>query len=101
MPYCWRCKAPFAEFRKTPDFHETCGKCQSYWHSCCNCANFTGYPSARCRLPNIEAVHDVGGANFCDEFRFNEPKPQGNGRGGKVDPAVDARRKWDELFKDR
>jgi len=94
MPYCWKCKAPYAELAKAPEFHTTCDQCNSYWHSCCNCRHFTGYPLARCRLPNVEAVHDVEGANFCDEFRLAD-QPPGSGHDDK---SADARRKWDDLF---
>jgi len=95
MPYCWRCKTPYAELTKVPTFHATCDRCKSYWHSCCNCRHFSGYPLARCRLPNIEAVHDVEGANFCDEFQLAD-QPPGS---GQEDKGTDARRKWDDLFK--
>ena len=95
MPYCWKCKAPYAELAKAPEFHATCDQCNSYWHSCCNCRHFSGYPLARCRLPNVEAVHDVEGANFCDEFRLAD-QPPGS---GQQDKGADARRKWDDLFK--
>ncbi len=73
-----------------------CDSCNHYWHSCCNCARFTGYPTARCTIPNISEVHDREGANFCDEFRLAvEPPGQ-----SKEQRAEDARQKWNDLFGD-
>ena len=95
MPYCWRCKAPYTEFKKKPAFHAACDQCKSYWHSCCNCKFFTGYPTARCTVPNTDVVHDFEGANFCDEFQIADAPP---GKDRDKDPH-DLRRKWDELFK--
>lgn len=96
MPYCWKCSAPYVEFKKTPDFHATCDKCNSYWHSCCNCRHFTGYPTALCRVPNVNPVHDREGANFCDEFCLAEKLRENS----KEQRADDARQKWNDLFGD-
>ena len=96
MAQCWKCKAPYIEMKKAPDFHATCDTCQSYWHSCCNCRFFTGYPTARCTVPNVGEVHDREGANFCDEFRLAD----GPRTPDKVEKSEEARRKWDELFRD-
>lgn len=96
MPNCWKCEAPYTELKKTPDFHATCDRCHSYWHSCCNCRFFTGYPTARCKLPNVEEVHDREGANFCDSFELansavaEDPQRRND----------EARKKWDSLFRD-
>ena len=96
MPYCWKCKAPYAQFKKLPGFHDVCDKCHSYWHSCCNCKFFTGYPSARCTVENIDPVNDVEGANFCEEFQLADVPP-----GNKADDKADeARRRWKELLRD-
>jgi len=96
MPYCWKCKTAYAQFKKTPDIHARCDKCQSYWHSCCNCRFFTGYPSARCTVANIEPANDVEGANFCDEFQL-AGEPPGSKQANKAD---EARQKWNDLFRD-
>ncbi len=96
MPYCWKCKAPYTAMKKMPGFHDTCDTCHNYWHSCCNCQHFTGYPTARCLLPDTDAVHDFEGANFCDEFKLAETPPgQRNAPGPD-----DARKRWNDLFKD-
>ena len=96
MPYCWKCKTVFAQFNRRPDFKTVCDKCQSYWHSCCNCKSFTGYPSARCTVPNIDAVNDVEGGNFCEEFQLADAPP-----GTKPESKADeARQKWKNLFRD-
>lgn len=97
MPYCWSCNTAYTSMKRTPGFHDTCDKCQSYWHSCCNCRHFTGYPIGRCRVPNIEPVQDVEGANFCDEFAL-AAEPPGSAQADA--DRSDARRKWDQLFKD-
>jgi len=96
MPYCWKCQAPYAKLTKKPDFHDLCDECKNYWHSCSNCRFFTGYPSARCTLPNTDAVHDLVGANFCDEFVLNEGERKK--AADKKDPHA-ARKRWDELFR--
>jgi hypothetical protein len=97
MPRCWKCNTPYNAFKPMPNFHDTCDVCHNYWHSCCNCRHFTGYPTAICKVPNIEPVHDREGANFCDQFSMGETPP------GKQQPpkgSDDARQKWNSLFKD-
>ena len=96
MPYCWKCKSPYTEMKRMPDFHDTCDSCSFYWHSCCNCTHFTGYPTARCIIPNIEEVHDREGANFCDQFSLSE-KPSDK---DEKPASGEARKKWDSLFND-
>ena len=95
MPYCWKCRSPYTLMKKPPGFHDMCDSCKNYWHSCCNCARFTGYPTARCTIPNVGEVHDREGANFCDEFALSGKSPDSD---AKPD-GTEVRRKWDDLFK--
>jgi hypothetical protein len=78
-----------------PGVHDACDSCKSYWHSCCNCKSFTGYPTARCTIPDIEPVHDVEGSNFCEQFILGEKTQNG---ADKKDPDA-ARKKWNDLFR--
>ncbi len=96
MPYCWKCEAPYTGLKRTPDFGDVCENCQSYWHACCNCRFYTGYPTGRCTLPNVEPVRDPEGMNYCGEFRLADQPP--GKRAGEA--PEQARRKWDELFSD-
>jgi hypothetical protein len=47
-------------------------------------------------VPNTDAVQDFEGANFCDEFALAENRPEQQ----KTPGPDDARRRWNNLFKD-
>ncbi|MBI2431860.1 MAG: hypothetical protein HYV26_03205 [Candidatus Hydrogenedentes bacterium] len=72
MKYCHRCGAPWETGKKIPAVKEFCGKCSAYLHCCLNCRFHDTSRPNQCRIPNTDQVADRAGANFCDEFEFED-----------------------------
>jgi hypothetical protein len=72
---------------------DECPKCGGDVHCCLNCRFHDPHAHNQCREPQAEPVTDRDRANFCDFFSA--------GAGGRPaeDPAAEARRRLDALFK--
>jgi hypothetical protein len=112
---CSKCSAEW-EIKGPIGFREECPECAAYLHTCSNCRIFDAR-SAACRSPTTEPVADIQSINFCEEFEYG-PGGDPNGvtptvrpaarpatGGGKAPPAKtssadDARKRFENLFKD-
>ncbi len=70
-------------------FKTTCEKCSEYLHSCYQC-NLYNSRSERCRSMTTEAVSDLTGNNYCEEFAVNTDPPRskdysGGGKATRTD----------------
>jgi len=72
---------------------DTCPKCGKNLHCCKQCKFYDPHAYNECREVSAERVVDKERANFCDYFL-----PRGSTR-ESVNPAMDARRALDALFK--
>jgi len=106
---CPKCGAEW-EIKGPIGFREECPECAVFMHACANCVQYE--PQTRgCRLPTTDAVHDRQSVNFCEEFEFNTGEPPVGGKGAPPKtapsrsaepkpPAEEARRRFENLFRD-
>jgi hypothetical protein len=73
---------------------EECPRCGRDVHCCLNCRFHDPHAPNECREPQAELVLERDRANFCDFF-----SPKEGASGPTPDPAAEARRKLDALFK--
>lgn len=74
---------------------DECPRCGRDVHCCLNCRFHDQSAHNECREPQAEQVAERDRANFCDYFAPGEGGP-----GAKAaDPAAEARRKLEALFK--
>jgi len=110
---CPKCGAEL-EIKGPIGFREECPECAAFMHTCVNCRLFDA-PAGVCRSPTTEAVRDRTEINFCEEFEFGPgeaasasgtgaPPRQGTPAprptGFKPLSGDDARRRFDDLFRD-
>jgi hypothetical protein len=75
---------------------DTCEECGADLHACRQCEFYDVYAADQCREPSADKVADKEAGNFCDFFRLSRGTPTGR---PAEDPAAEARRKLEELFK--
>ena len=97
MRTCHRCGKAWDSEKKTPGVKEYCGHCSAYLHSCLNCRFYEPKLHNQCAIPTTDWVGDKAGANFCDEFVFQDTETKTPDR----DAAGAARGKLDSLFGDK
>jgi len=121
---CPKCSAEW-DIKGPISFREECPECAAYLHTCGNCRLFDAKAN-QCRSPTTEPVGDRYENNFCEEYEFlhgeaglSAAKPPARGpsakgaangstangivsRGsnGKTISADEARRRFENLFKD-
>ncbi len=61
---------------ETVGFKTTCDDCNEFLHSCFQC-NLFDSNTDRCRSLTTEAVSDLTGNNYCEEFVQNTDPPPG------------------------
>ncbi|OGQ23029.1 MAG: hypothetical protein A3I05_07360 [Deltaproteobacteria bacterium RIFCSPLOWO2_02_FULL_44_10] len=71
---------------------DECPHCHADLHACRQCRFFDLTVSQQCREPQAEFVSNKEKANFCGYFEFC-------GKSLNVNPATDAKRKLDDLFR--
>ncbi len=75
---------------------DVCGECDSDLHACRQCAFYDPHVADQCREPGADKVKDKEAGNFCDFFRLSHAIPP---QRDTADPAAEARRRLDALFK--
>ena len=118
---CPKCGAEW-EIKGPISFREECPECAAFMHTCLHCRHWHG-PSRRCRIPTTEPVRDPAENNFCEDFEFGpggagaaDEAPRGGttsgpgkapgagapgaGPGNKPVSGDEARRRFDDLFRD-
>jgi ribosome-binding protein aMBF1 (putative translation factor) len=75
---------------------DVCGVCGAELHACRQCAFYDLHVADQCREPEADKVQDKEAGNFCDFFRFSHEIPPPR---AAVDPAAEARKRLDDLFK--
>jgi len=90
-----RCAFCSAELGKGPfGRRDECPRCGQDIHCCLNCRFHDPHASNECREPQAEPVVDKDRSNFCDYF-----SPRQEGAGPAPDPAAEARKRLEALFK--
>lgn len=74
-------------------FRETCFSCGEDLHCCKNCRFYDPSCYNECHETQADRVVEKTRANFCDYFQ------QGEGKAATFNPADEARRKLEDLFK--
>lgn len=92
--HCPHCLKELALDSKIP-FRETCPHCVRDLHCCLACVFHDKGCSNECREPQADRVLDKEKANYCEYFQFAKKAVSGQG----VDPAAEAKRRLEELFK--
>jgi len=106
MKQCYNCGWEWKQ-PQTPAFREMCPRCDSFLHSCKNCALFELTAPQQCRSSTVELVREKDRGNFCDEFRFRETESNRPPRAKKAslmrmdsEEKLDPREKFRRLFDD-
>ena len=92
---CYRCGSEIP-VRDRIGRQETCSRCGVYLHCCLNCRFYDPNAHHQCRETEIEWVSDKESANFCDYF-----EPGDSQKSQRTDRAEEARKKLDQLFRDK
>ncbi len=92
MPACFSCKKPLTLSDRIGR-RETCPFCYADLHSCRNCTFYDPKAYNECREPSAERVVEKDKSNFCDFFQIADSASQAS------DPAQDAKKKLEGLFK--
>jgi hypothetical protein len=108
---CPKCSAEW-ESKGPIGFREECPDCAVFLHTCTNCRVFDARKGG-CRSPTTEPVTDIQAINFCEEFDFGPggdpggipptpkaPKAAAPPSTGKPASADDARKRFENLFRD-
>ena len=90
---CYNCQTT-TELERKPGRNQTCPKCSSYLHCCCNCRFHDPAAHNQCREPQAEWVKDKEMANFCDYFEATSEIT--SEKASKKDKVL---KKLDDLFK--
>ena len=77
-------------------FRDECPSCGRDLHGCRNCFFYDPGAYQQCREPVTEPVRDKEKANYCDYFR---PAQGVSGAATGADPAAEAKKKLEDLFK--
>ena len=91
---CYFCHFPFNTKVKV-GFREVCGKCGRDLHICMNCSFYDTTAYNECKETQAERVIEKDKANFCEYFLPRENPLAGGG----IDPAAEAKKKLQDLFK--
>jgi hypothetical protein len=75
---------------------DICEGCGADLHACRQCAFYDVHVADQCREPSADKVADKEAGNFCDFFRLSVNVPVVS---SGADPAAEARRKLEELFR--
>ena len=73
---------------------ETCPHCDGDLHICRNCTFYDQSAYNECRETSADRVLEKESSNFCDYFSMEE-----GGHGVVIDPAAEAKKKLEEMFK--
>jgi predicted RNA-binding Zn-ribbon protein involved in translation (DUF1610 family) len=95
MKICTLCKRE-VEVERSISRKSECPHCGGDLHICLNCRFHSETSHNRCLEPRAEFQRTRDRANFCDYFSFREGGPA---KTGGADPAEEARRKLDDLFR--
>ena len=76
--------------------HHVCEDCGADLHACRQCEFYDPYAANQCREPSADKVADKDAGNFCDFFRLSSGEPSGK---PAEDPAAEARRRLEDLFR--
>lgn len=90
---CYRCGAALDE-TVALKFKSICDSCSAWTHCCRNCFLFDEIAHNNCKSPSTDWVGDAEKFNYCAEFGFAGKTPEEM----RVD-GEDAKRAWDQLFK--
>ncbi|MDO8520028.1 MAG: hypothetical protein Q7T11_07700 [Deltaproteobacteria bacterium] len=93
---CYFCKSPISITGRIGR-RETCSHCGGDLHICKNCSFYDPKSYNECREPQAERVLEKETSNFCDYFAVLE----GSVGGAVKDPAAEAKKKLEEMFKKR
>ena len=94
--YCFKCGKELALPEGPVGRTSECSSCGSDARVCLNCKHYDKSSYNECREPQGDRVLDKDRRNTCDYFSLR----QGGAPGAPVkDPAADARKKLDDLFK--
>lgn len=91
---CFNCGTAIS-FTGRVGTRDTCPQCDADAHTCLNCEFYDRSAPNECREPQAEWVRAKEKANRCDWFRPATKARSGTGSGSK---AVDAKKKFDDLF---
>ncbi len=86
----------------------TCPQCGGDLHICINCRFHAPSSHNQCAEPRAEHQRTRDRANFCEFFEFRDSAPKSRGArggdlsigGGGTQDKEDARKKFEDLFKD-
>ncbi len=94
---CWKCGQQLQLLTgEKVGRRESCEKCDADLHVCRNCRHFDPTSHNECRENQAEWVRFKDKNNYCDYF---SPVAVVGRPAGRQDPAADARKKLDDLFK--
>ena len=96
MKRCHHCQTEWVSEAKRPGFKEVCESCSSYLHCCVNCRHHNPSLHNQCAIPTTDFVHKRDGANFCEDFEFEDAENSGAADGEQAG----ARDRLDSLFGD-
>lgn len=94
MKSCHACRAEVVILTRVGR-RDLCDSCGADLHCCRNCRHHDPFAQNQCREPGTEVVRDREAGNFCDFFSFKD----GVAAVDEVDPAAEAKRKLEALFK--
>lgn len=95
MAVCFSCGAELSLPQGPVSRNAECQKCGADVRVCLNCKHHDRSAYNECREPQAERVLDKDRRNQCDFFSLRQ---DGSAKKG-ADPAADARKKLDDLFK--
>jgi len=72
MKQCHKCGREWTAEKKQPAVKDFCEGCTAYLHCCLNCRHYDPAKHNQCAIGTTEWVGDKAGANFCDEFEFQD-----------------------------
>lgn len=99
MPYfCYQCGTEWTGSSK-PARSDICKKCGAVIRCCRNCAHYSPSLHNQCEIPEAEYVGDKERANFCEWFEFRESDST-KASGEPQTRQEQAKKRWEELFKD-
>lgn len=93
---CHACGA-LIELSGAPGRRDECERCGAELHVCLNCAHHDATLTRGCRENQAEPVRDVARSNFCGWFTFRLASD--DDAAPRPDPAEEARRAFDALFR--
>ncbi len=94
---CYFCKKQSSDHVDKPGFKAECEFCRSDLHVCKNCHFYDEKVYNECRESNADRIVDKTKANYCEYFQLKIPSDPS--APVALDPAAEAKRKLEALFK--